>query len=102
MRFGHTDKKHKCTSHSLARKKSPISGSWSSHSRHAIELLESGYRVRLSIELFPCTDLLEDVREHMPGVTVLRSKPLAHSQQITSLLDEVLKVLVVAFVRQMR
>ena len=67
-------------------------------SGHVVELLEVRHGLWLGIQLFPCGDLLEDVREHVTRSAVLRPEHLAHAEQVARLLDEVLEVVIIALV----
>ena len=56
----------------------------------------------LGVELLPSGYLLENVREHVTRSAVLRPEHLAHAEQVARLLDEVLEVVIIALVGEVR
>ena len=54
----------------------------------------------LGVQLLPCGNLLEDLPKDVPRTTLIWAELLSHAELLAGLLDEVLKVLVVTFVRQ--
>ena len=70
--------------------------------RHVVELAEVRHRLRLGIQLLPRGDLLKDLTEDVPRRPILRPQLRVDPQQVARLFYEILEVLVVALIREVR